>query len=210
MKIVCISDTHRQENSLKLPKGDVLIHAGDTDIYENRHLQDLDEWFGEQNFDVCIYVAGNHDLFLESLPKEEIQARVKNFRYLEDDEIVINGIKIFGSPWTPIFMDWAFMLNEGRLLEKWRNIPIDTDILVTHGPCFGILDSTPDKINVGSPSLRNRVKEVQPEYHIFGHIHGCSGIYFDGYTQFINSSVLNEQYHLSYEPKIIEIEADDV
>jgi hypothetical protein len=44
------------------------------------------------------------------------------------------GYKFYGSPYTPAFCEWAFQLNETDAIEKWKKIPEDTEILITHGP----------------------------------------------------------------------------
>ena len=62
---------------------------------------------------------------------------IKHIHYLQDSSVTIGGLKIWGSPWTLFFFDWAFNLYEDQLREKWEEIPEDTDIIVTHGPPLG-------------------------------------------------------------------------
>ena len=57
--------------------------------------------------------------------------------YLENQVVVINGLKIWGSPVTPWFYGekWAFNRRRGKdIKEVWDEIPSDTNIVVTHGP----------------------------------------------------------------------------
>jgi Icc-related predicted phosphoesterase len=102
--------------------------------------------------------------------------------YLEHESVTIEGVKIFGSAYTPEFgKNWAFNVPKDKIAEKWAEIPDDTDILITHGPAKGILDLTQydsrpgadgkSFYQCGCPELLERVLKVQPKYHIFGHIH---------------------------------------
>jgi len=114
-----------------------------------------------------------------------------NFDFLEDT------ICIYGSPWQPEFHNWAFNLprNSEELKAKWDSIPSNTDILITHGPPFGYQDIPGGQsIRVGCEMLRYRVDEIKPKIHVFGHIHGGNGYYYNGHTHFFNESVLNERY----------------
>jgi len=52
--------------------------------------------------------------------------------------------------------------------------------------------------------LRYRIDQFKPKIHVFGHIHGGAGYYFNGHTHFINASVLNEQYIYTNVPLTIE------
>ena len=117
------------------------------------------------------------------------------------------GIKIYGSPWQPEFCNWAFNLPRTglELQEKWENIPKDTDILITHGPPWGHLDVVRGRTdNLGCELLRQRVDEIKPKIHVFGHIHSGYGYKFENETHFINASVLNESYIYKQSPVSIE------
>jgi len=74
-------------------------------------------------------------------PKKEepkvVKQLLRNCTYLEDSGTVINGIRIWGSPWQPWFCDWAFNVERGELMKYWKLIPTDTDVLMTHGPPIG-------------------------------------------------------------------------
>jgi Icc-related predicted phosphoesterase len=56
----------------------------------------------------------------------------------------------------------------------WKNIP-KVDILVTHCPPYKILDKADSGKHGGSKALRNKVLEIKPKFHLFGHIHEGSG-----------------------------------
>lgn len=89
-------------------------------------------------------------------------------------------VNFFGSPWQPSFCDWAFNADIGpELAEKWKAIPNDVDVLITHGPPRGILDRNSDGFVCGCPDLRNEVLDrVKPRLHVFGHIHESYGKLF--------------------------------
>ena len=203
MKIVAISDTHGMHKHLEVPLGDMLIHAGDVC---NRGTQneaiDFIEWFSQQAHKYKIFIAGNHDSFFENASVSFIKESIpNNVIYLNDSGITIEGIHIWGSPIQPEFFNWAFNRNRGEeIAEHWKMIPQNTDILITHGPPFGILDLTADGKKVGCQDLLETIQEVLPKYHIFGHIHEAAGQTDVEGTYFINASSANENYRLVNEP----------
>lgn len=203
-KIVVISDTHTQENKVTslLPDGDILIHAGDFDIRSELDLISTIKWFKSLNFKYIVWIGGNHDFYLEELFRlDTIPNMPKNIYYLSNNFVEIEGIKIWGSPFSPIFYDWAFMGDLATLKEIWDLIPSDTDIIVTHCPAFGIVDQIqPSSISVGCPALRDKLKEIKPKYHICGHIHPAYGVYEDKNTTFINASLLDDFYNMVNKP----------
>ena len=210
MKITLISDTHTKHRYCEadLPGGDLLIHAGDfmNSGYHKDDVIEFLEWFSSiKGYDKKIFIAGNHDRIIENDPTWSLLtiADYSNIIYLQDEDFALydmdedSSIRIYGSPWQPEFCDWAFNLprNGEEMKGRWDSIPEDTDILITHGPPFGYLDIPGGQsIRVGCEMLRYRVDEIKPKIHVFGHIHGSSGYYFNGQTHFINASILNEQY----------------
>ena len=129
MKLACISDTHSLHRRIPdIPDGDVLIHAGDClgqGTLEN--IEVLNDWLGTLPHRYKIVIAGNHDWAFQETPELARQA-LTNAIYLEDSGVEIEGIRFWGSPWTPTFMDWAFMLERGQQLHKngslYRAIPM--------------------------------------------------------------------------------------
>lgn len=206
MKICAISDTHDQHRKITIPEADILLVAGDFTCHREPILQkytDFYEWLKEQPAKHKIVVAGNHDTLFE---KQNDLAR-KIFigvTYLQDSGVEIEGLKIWGSPVTPFFADWAFMEPDNMLKAHWDLIPNDTDILVTHGGPYGILDKTGDvygNVSCGSKSLTVRLRELNLKLHVFGHIHesyGKEGVY-------VNAAQCDEMNNLKNEPIIIEI-----
>ena len=176
-KIVCLSDTHNCSEQIIVPDGDILIHAGDATIRGTiDEIILFNEWFANLPHTYKVFVAGNHDWLFETNNSYARNSLDKSIIYLQDSWVEIGGLKIYGSPWQPRFFDWAFNLMRGaELAEKWKLIPDDTDILITHGPPFGILDDVPRQYfieNTGCEELRKRVETIKPKLHIFGHIHG--------------------------------------
>jgi len=149
---------------------------------------------------------GNHDFFFERAEENRIhQLLPTNIIYLQDSSVIINGLRLWGSPITPWFYDWAFNRQRGVEIKKhWDLIPADTDIIITHGPVFGILDRTYDGRNVGCEDLLATIQAIKPSVHICGHIHECYGKadHFD--IQFINAGVVNARYELAHKPIVFE------
>lgn len=210
VKFVAISDTHCRHRSLKLPKGDVLLHAGDISYRSNRdEVMDFLDWFGNLPFAHKIFIAGNHDFFLERTKAAVIKSLLPaGVHYLIDEAICLNGIKIWGSPYTPWFYHWAFNKKRGAPLARhWSQIPADTDVLLTHGPAFGILDMVVNEQLAGDKELLNRIAEVKPKVHVCGHIHESYGVVKRQGIKFINACLLNEAYELVNKPVVFELSA---
>lgn len=203
MKFICISDMHTQYEKLTLPKADVLIIAGDIGIDTDNDAIRFMDWMEKQPFTHKIVVGGNHDggLLDDSTVDHVVAAGCV---YLENEGCEIEGVKIWGSPYSPTFMDWSFMADRGEEIKKhWDKIPDDTDILITHGPPKGILDrAAPWGEELGCEELKIAVDRVQPRYHIFGHIHGSYGRWVSstGRPKFYNASVCNEAYSVVNKP----------
>ena len=208
MKLVLISDTHTMHEDLVLPQGDILIHSGDFTGRGKPH--EVEEFFGwlerqSKNFKHIVFIAGNHELsfdYKSTWVVDAIKSLPTNVHYLEDSEIIIDDIKFYGSPWQPEFFDWAFNLPRGKKLEeKWEMIPNDTDVLITHGPPMYILDYTlRDMINVGCLALYNKVIQIKPKLHVFGHIHEGYGVKEQDNITFVNASSATARYELINKP----------
>lgn len=198
MRLVVISDTHGLHRRVdELPKGDVLVHAGDfmNSGYDVEDIISFNRWLGEQAFQHRIVIAGNHDRYFETSP-QLARAMLPNATYLENSEVTIDGITFWGSPYTPEFLNWAFMYPRGAAAQRyWDMIPAKLDVLITHGPPFGILDQTgPGEAHLGCEELLSVVEQKKPRVHIFGHIHGGAGTFQSEFTRFVNAAYLNERY----------------
>jgi len=152
-----------------------------------------------------VAIAGNHDYCFEQ-GWASIRSDLK-WTLLDNSSCEYKGLKIWGSPWTPFFYDWAYNTDEKKLAQYYNSIPEDTDIIITHGPPRGILDLSPyGLVNCGSTSLLQAVSSHKNfKLHLFGHIHYSSGIQqIDGKT-YINASYVGE----NYKPKVHPIRSVD-
>ncbi|MFK7891955.1 MAG: metallophosphatase domain-containing protein [Granulosicoccus sp.] len=212
MRLVCISDTHGDHEMLDLPSGDVLIHAGDLTAHgDKQETVRFMRWLGAQSFEHKLCIAGNHDSFMEAEPASCSQHALDNgVVLLNDSGFQIEDVHFWGSPITPKFLDWSFMRDPGEPIEShWRLIPEKTDVLITHGPPFGILDRI-QRVSgeiecTGCPSLLERVQQVTPCVHIFGHIHEGHGVFCEGNTSYYNVSSMNEHYRMAHDAVVIDV-----
>lgn len=211
MRLVCISDTHSLHRQIpQIPDGDVLIHAGDClGAGTMDDVDDLNHWFGTLPHRHKILIAGNHDSAFQETPDLAREA-LTNAIYLEDSGIEIEGIRFWGSPWTPTFQDWNFMLDRGQPLhEKWKAIPDDTDVLITHGPPKNIGDEVSlgfRLYNAGCVDLLHRIDQLKLTAHVFGHIHEGYGEYLRGTTRLINASTCSVRYRPTNPPIVLDID----
>lgn len=195
MKCVVISDTHGMYRQVVIPDGDVFIHAGDiTRRGSLSEMEDFNDWLGELPHKHKVIIAGNHDWCFERT-NEEARAILINGTYLQDESVIIGGIKFYGSPWQPEFYNWAFNLPRGDdLKEKWDFIPNDVDVLITHGPRFGVLDEVLSGERTGCNELLKVVDNIQPKFHVFGHIHEAYGMVKGSSICSINASTATVRY----------------
>jgi Icc-related predicted phosphoesterase len=223
LQITHISDTHNKHNQLngKLPGGMLLIHSGDfTSIGRKHEVEKFIEWFGKQNYTHKVFIAGNHDLVFdnetlyhdkaahfehkvfENLPAEGkpdwLVELLNNLpggvHYLENNSVKIEGINIWGSPYSPSFgYGWGFNKARGNdIAQCWNEIPTDTDIVITHTPIYGYNDRAANtNQNVGCADLYHRLKEVQPHLHFAGHIHEGYGWKTMGLTSWYDLQTFN-------------------
>lgn len=188
MRIVAVADTHLYHRELRVPDGDVFVHAGD--LCQSGHVRELAialDWIAELPHRHKVVIAGNHDwAFVRDRPAA-LCLVAKGVDYLEDQALEIGGVRFWGSPWQPEFCSWAFNLPRGQALaEKWARMPENLDVLVTHGPPSGIGDLTATARREGCADLLARVAEVKPRLHLFGHIHEDGGAWQVGDTWFSN------------------------
>jgi Icc-related predicted phosphoesterase len=217
VKIVTISDSHLSHNQLDIPECDLLIHAGDFSFTGKMiDVLDVNQWFGKLKekgtIKQAILICGNHDWIGETNPSW-VKEAFTNCIYLDEEPCEVFGFKVFGSAWTPEFNNWAFNAARGKEIAKhWAKIPDDTQILVTHGPPYGILDINTEEPypkhlgpeHLGCEELRKRVDALPDlKLHVFGHIHSSAGTQVINGVQFVNASVLNESYEVVYPPVTI-------
>jgi Icc-related predicted phosphoesterase len=224
MNIVAVSDLHGQLPAT-LPECDLLAVAGDicpTSNHDPRYQVEwlrgiFTPWIKEQPAKHKVLIAGNHDFIFAG--NRRLVPGDLGCIYLEDSGVELDGLKVWGSPWQPVFHDWAFNACEETLKAKWALIPDDTDLLVLHGPPRGYGDLVPPRriaeaheelrpegIRTGSPSLLQRIKQVKPRAAVFGHIHEGHGIYdLDGII-LANVSMVDGHYRPIHAPTLLRIE----
>lgn len=217
MKICCISDTHLQHRDSKffpeIPDADILIHAGDLTYYgDSDEIRAALEWLQSLPHKRKIFVAGNHDMLFEEIPQKArlILNEFPGLTYLQDSAVEFDGVKIYGSPWTPEFCQWGFMRKRGaEIAEKWAQIPDGIDVLVTHGPAFGYGDEIYGGERVGCVDLYEAIARTNPKLHVFGHIHHAYGQYTAYHaglrTKFVNAAICNEAYQPVNSPTVVEL-----
>lgn len=192
IQVVCISDTHNAQPPV--PDGDLLIHAGDLSSSGSAdEIRTNIDWISSLPHPIKIVIGGNHDKALDAKYRERTRAHIDEpgidwlaygITYLEHSstQVSVRGreIKVFGSPFTPEYGPWAFQYPQFHLLperarEVWEAIPLDTDITITHGPPLNHMDLTTRGQRAGCPALLERLWQVQPALHVFGHIHEGRG-----------------------------------
>lgn len=243
MRIVMVSDTHvmHGQHKIPIPDGDILIHAGDLTICGNyMETAEAGKWLSKLPHKHKIVIAGNHDFLFESdqrRGREAIGDGFDGIRYVQDQLIEIEGIKIFGSPWTPRFYDWAFQLDNHEATtvrpdhvrtpwkdaaEHWQKIPVETQLLITHGPPYGILDNVRRRVvqikplgekvreftdRAGCKELEKRIQQLPDlRLHVFGHIHPGHGVLQLEEVTFVNAATCDSVYIPNQKPIVLDLE----
>lgn len=210
-----MSDSHGMEEQVTVPPGDILIHAGDcTADIGQASLRKFLKWFDGQPHVHKLLIAGNHDGAFEKWPEQARRMVVElapSCMYLQEGAVTIDGLKLYGMPHTPAFCNWHFNVPRDKMHLHTSQIPDDTDVLITHGPPYSILDvSGFDNEHCGCEHLRDAVERIRPAVHAFGHIHHSYGSktchHEDGScTHFINAAICDERYRPNNKPFVIEI-----
>lgn len=209
MKVWHISDTHGLHGQLQVPDGiDIVVHSGDAsnylDPYRNEsELRAFIDWFACLPIPTKVFVPGNHDTSLDKglITRDLIEHR--KIHLLINEEKEINGLRFWGSPFTPRYGNWSYMKDRGTINRIWDQIPEGLDVLICHGPPYGVLDATYNHQNkvelVGCSALRKRVAKVSPRFMLFGHVHSTDDIrnagirtITDYQTQFSNGSCCDD------------------
>lgn len=197
MRILHLSDTHNCHHRLRdFPEADVVVHSGDfCMVGTEQEAIDFMNWFCDLPYRHKIFICGNHD---DCLYGANIEGLDSNVHYLCNSGIEIEGIKFYG---VPMFTEDCISDRQNR---NYSNIPIDTDVLITHSPAFGILDFD-DNIHYGSEELLTRLSALNLRAHLFGHIHANHGITTIGNTIFSNGAIMNTDYTHLLNPIRLEI-----
>ena len=185
-----------------------MIHAGDITYHgKKEEVTDFLQWFHKQNFQYKIFIAGNHDFYLEKINQADLEKIIpEGIIYLKDSSTTIGKLTIWGSPVTPWFYNWAFNRHRGEAIRKhWDLIPAGTDLLITHGPVYGFHDMVINEQHVGCQDLLRTVLTLQPKVHVCGHIHESYGNTKRSGIRLINACLLNEHYELANKPIVFEL-----
>lgn len=210
MKIVFISDIHTKFQNIKIPKCDILISCGDYSFMGRiDEVRSFHEWMNKQKAKHKISVQGNHELEVEEnfqISKLIAEEACPGVHFIDEGLVEIKGLKIWCSAITPFFRDWAWNRHSHEIQKHWDVIPEGIDILVTHGPPYGIADIAPIGGHIGCPKLLEAVRRVKPRIHAFGHIHegyGDHGLSLG--THFINAAICDGQYRPINKPIMVKL-----
>jgi Icc-related predicted phosphoesterase len=211
MHIAAISDLHG--HLPEVPPCDVLLIGGDVCPVVDHSIEaqarflagPFADWLAAVPAKQVVGVAGNHDLIFEIAPERVPNVLRERWTYLQDSEAQVEGLRVYGSPWQPVFFNWAFNLTEPELAEKWVMIPAGIDVLLLHGPPRGIGDRNDRGQHTGSPSLLERIDAVRPKLVVFGHIHEGRGRWERNGAVLANVTLLDERYRRVYEPMLFDL-----
>jgi Icc-related predicted phosphoesterase len=196
MKIWHISDTHGMHYDLKVPEADCVVFSGDCSNSRDSAINFNEvsffiDWYSNLPIKHKVFVGGNHDVSIERGLYSSSFIKEKGVVYLFNESVEIDGIKIWGSPYTPTFgVNWAWNIARHKICNVWNLIPDDTDVLVTHGPPKGILDLSIDGLNnlesCGCSNLRTKLFKLKLKACLFGHIHNSDYISNSGVLKLSN------------------------
>lgn len=231
MKIVALSDIHGHlPNPKTFPECDVVCVCGDIVPleYQNNTVQsstwfvlEFNDWANKIPCKNVIFIAGNHDFFLERIsdkglvtPKDvmktlfpgNLYSKTKLI-YLCDNSVTIDGVKFYGTPWIADLPNWAFFKNEEDLTDAYDKIPKKVDVLLTHMP--SILGDTGFVMQpgfnmyrqFGSEYLAKVILERDIKYALCGHVHSGSHTPYEikeGGCKVVNVSLKDENYRVNY------------
>ena len=172
MKILCVSDYHREKKFAKSveklaekEKADVIINAGDYISMDfARKILDKTKFR-------TFTIHGNWDT--------DIKTSNNKVTILRNQAVEYRGYYFLG-------VDWGFY---SYIMELSKGIDPKKLILITHDPPYDILDLSYFGGNAGHLDLRAIVNELKPALHVFGHIHESAGYIEDKDTIFVNAAL---------------------
>lgn len=157
VRVVAVSDTHGKHRFLPIPYDcDVLLHCGDLlqgfgpagDLGSALPaLYDFRGWLRSVPAKHKVFIAGNHDGILEKMGDQRVREMFQkdgnpySIHYLRDSGIQLEGLNIYGSPWSPERGTGNEAFQQGQTASQQVAAisggggPIDIDILMTHAMC---------------------------------------------------------------------------
>lgn len=224
MRVLVLSDLHGNLIKIKEPF-DLLIICGDVTPVTDHRTEFQREWLNNEFVEWLKYlpyidedskvimIAGNHDFVFQSISKKRLNEFLDKTNgrliYLDNDECWYKGLHIFGCPYCKELPGWAFCRE--NLDKYYKYIPDNLDILITHDAAdFDKLGTTTEGYNegrnFGNKKLKEYILKTKPKYYFCGHIHtGTHGLHeYDG-IKVANTSILDEDYNVAYEPLLVVI-----
>lgn len=212
LRIAAISDTHGHTRDINIPACGLLLHAGDVGPdsvgreWVRHRPERLISWYrdvwapwitpmlNDRWVKHVVLTWGNHDWTQLYTPAIS-EVMPPQVHILVDREITVEGLRIWGSPWSNLFNDWAWMDTPHALAQKYAQIPTGIDILLTHQPPVGEAGRLPFD-ELGSDALRTEMRRINPRAVVCGHIHAAAGVYDYAGIPVINAAVVNEAYRV--------------
>lgn len=229
MRMLALSDLHGHLCDVStLPTADVAVIAGDITPVAREYyggtpsgrytqsvwlLHTFLPWVETLPVQHVVFTWGNHDHvgeYVDLLPRSFYPAHV---HLLVNESITLDGVSFHGVPQTPRFHDWAFNDDDtlDALGQRWKQIPDGTDVVISHGPPYGVCDTVRPRSTrrLGSRTQKEWLVSDAPNCPrvlICGHIHGAGGTSaLCGRTQVYNVALVDERYDVVRTPEYIEL-----
>jgi Icc-related predicted phosphoesterase len=202
MNTLFISDTYGHHEALLLPRGDMIVHAGDlTKHGTEEEVKDFLQWFSHLNYKYRVFIAGRHDHFFEEHPGKVARILPANVIYLQETGVEVGGINLWGSPFSTNHDGSAFgITHEHEIRDHWNKIPDDSDMVICRTPAYGIHDEDENGEHTGCKELMRKLVRVEPGYFVCGNVNDTHRFEYRYNTNFINASLLNQEYKVTYKP----------
>lgn len=201
MIVNCVSDLHNHTPDIDTDTP--LIIAGDLSFFKKRDILSEIEYYEDalfpylSQFKSVLMIAGNHDFAWEYLSEKLKSQLPDNVTYICNEVVEWNGLKVGGTPYTLEYYDWAFQATEEDLHSIFSSFG-KCDIVVSHGPPYGVLDFHGN--HIGSYAARDYIQQYSPQAFICGHIHQY-GTEMLNSTLVVNASYVKDDYQWNgYEP----------